>query len=279
MKRALIWLLERLSATGEIVPSYGSYHLAWIFATVAITAILILFFHSAPDKTVRIIISSVWALMLVMEILKQMNGSLHVVDGEIIFAYNWSIFPYQFCSTPLYVMPLAAFMKDGKKRDVAILFLSTYAVIGGLVVLIAPSSVLYDNVFINFQSMFHHSIQVFMGVFLSVRYRHLLKKEDFSGATVAFLFTAYLALLINLAFHDISGILRFSSPFNMFFINPYERYVPPILEGAGLENVPYLLFLLGYLFIFILTSAMLMKAEKFLTEKINYEKINIINFN
>ena len=83
-----------------------------------------------------------------MEILKQLFCSIIISGDNVSFIYNFSIFPYQFCATPLYVLPMAAFMRRGHKRDTAIVFLSTFAIIGGIAILVAPSSVFTDNAFI-----------------------------------------------------------------------------------------------------------------------------------
>ena len=133
MKKLLINLLNLLYKRGEVPLPLGGYHIAWIIATLSIAAMLIILFSDASEKATRIIIASAWALMLVMELLKQVAGNVYVIDEKIVFHYRWDFMPYQFCSTPLYVLPLAAFMREGQKRDTAILFLSTFSVIGGVV--------------------------------------------------------------------------------------------------------------------------------------------------
>ena len=272
MKDLLSKLLCGLSQKCEIPLPLGSYHIAWIIATLFMAATLIILFSDASEKTARIIITFAWVLMLAMEILKQICVNVFIAEGEIIIRYRWDFLPYHFCSTPLYVLPLAAFMREGQKRDTAILFLSTFSIIGGLVVFSIPDSVLTDNIFLNFQSMLHHSIQIFMGLYLASRYRRLLTKRQFSFATFAFLFMSYLALNLNMVFCDLSV----GGAVNFFFINPHNRYIPPFLEGLGLDKVPYIIFLAGFLGLFILGAFLLMKLEKFITEKINYDKIKII---
>lgn len=270
MKDLLIELLNSLSIQDEIPLPFGGYHIAWIIATLFISAILIILFSDADERIARAIIALSWALMLVMELIKQIQGSFFVSGSDIAFSYRWSIFPYQFCSTPLYVLPLAAFMKEGQKRDTAILFLSTFSVVGGVIVFLIPESVFSDNIFSNFQSMLHHSIQIFIGLYLASRYRHLLTKRHFSYAAFAFLFMSYLAVSLNMFFYDLSP----GSLVNLFFLSPYNRYIPPLFEGIGIEKVPYVIYLSGYLGLFILAAFLILQGEKFITEKINYDKIS-----
>lgn len=273
MKEVIIRLKELISTTGEAPKSLSGYHIAWIAFVIGITVTLVLLFSNASDKATRIIIATAWAVMLMFELLKQFKCNIDVVDEEIKFAYNLGVFPYQFCSTPLYVLPIVAFMKDGQKRNTAIVFLSTFSVIGGLAVFAVPESVLSGYIFVDFQSMLHHGIQIFIGLYLASRYRMLLTHEHFSRATHAFLFMSYLAILLNAAVVDILRVLGKSISINLFFINPYQRYVPPVLNGMGIEKLPYPIFVAIYLSLFIALAYALMRVEKFITEKIRYDKI------
>ena len=273
MKDILIDLKKLLSTTGEAPKPLGNYHLLWITAVIIITITLVTLFSDASNKTTRIIIATIWILMLIFEIIKQIHCSLYVSGDQITWSYNWGAFPYQFCATPLYILPFAAFSRDGWHRRTAIVFLSSFAIIGGLAIFIFPNSVLSGNKFVDFQSMFHHGIQIFLGVYLASRYRNLLTNEHFKGATIAFLFMAYLAILLNVTYSKISTALEGYHTFNMFFLSPYERYVPPALKDVGIETLPYPVFLIGYLSLFILAAYALMKTLKLVTDKINYEKI------
>ena len=273
MRQVIIRLKELLSTTGETPSALSEYHVLWIAFVIFITLALVILFSDASNKTTRIIITTAWAVMLIFELLKQFEYSTSVVDEQIKFAYNLGAFPYYFCSTPLYVFPLAAFMKDGHKRNTAIVFLSTFSVIGGLAIFIMPKSVLSGHVFVNFQSMLHHGIQIFMGLYLASRYRGLLTREHFLKATHAFLFMSYLAFLLNGAFVNILHVFGQSTSINLFFISPYQRYVPPLLKGMGIEKLPYPIFVAMYLFLFIALAYALMRVEKIITEKIRYDKI------
>ncbi len=268
MNRILIDIYNFLTVRDAEVPlPFGKYHLSWIIAVVLITVALILLFSRASEKTTRTVIASAWAVMLTMELTKQLINCMTVSADAITWRYNFGAFPYHFCSTPLYVLPMAAFMKDGHKRNTAIVFLSTFAVIGGVAIYLAPDSVLLGHKFVDFQSMLHHGIQIFIGIYLAVRYRPLLTGKNFWRATHAFLFMTYLAILLNVMFMNIFNITGIGSTINLFFVNPYVRYIPPVLEGLGLEKLPYLVFLFGYLTIFISISYLLMKALSFLNKK------------
>jgi hypothetical protein len=163
---------------------------------------------------------------------------------------------------------MAAFMKDGHKRDSALVFLSSFAIIGGLAVYIAADSVLTGHKFVDFQSMLHHGIQICMGVYIASRYRSVLTNKNFNRATIAFLFMTYLAILLNVTFTKCFEITGSSIKINLFFVNPYVRYIPPIIEGIGIEKLPYPVFLFGYITLFILISYLLMKLLSYLAKRI-----------
>jgi hypothetical protein len=268
MNHILIRLYEALSVIGDVPLLYGKYHLTWIIAVVVTSLALIFFFGKANDKTARIIISSAWGVMLTFELLKQLINCMTISGEEIIWGYNLGVFPYQFCSTPLYVLPMAAFMKDGHKRDSALVFLSSFAIIGGLAVYIAADSVLTGHKFVDFQSMLHHGIQICMGVYIASRYRSVLTNKNFNRATIVFLFMTYLAILLNVTFTKCFEITGASIKINLFFVNPYVRYIPPIIKGIGIEKLPYPVFLFGYITLFILISYLLMKLLSYLAKRI-----------
>lgn len=263
MKELIIKLYEALSVRGDTPKPCGEYHIAWIIAVVIATLALTLLFSRAKDKTARIIITFAWVVMLLFELLKQFFNCMYISGGEIVWKYNFGAFPYQFCSTPLYILPLVALMNNGRSRDAAIVFLSTFAIIGGLAVYIFPDSVLTGHKFVNFQSMLHHGIQIFIGLYIASRYRKTLTNRNFASATLSFLFMTGLAIFLNVMFTRWFEIKGISSSINLFFVNPYVRYIPPVLEGLGLESLPYPVFLLGYITIFIAISYLLMKIISF----------------
>ena len=268
MNRILVKLYEALSVIGDTPKLYGEYHLAWIITVAIATITLILLFSRASDKTARIIIASAWMVMLTFELLKQLVNCMYVSGEEIVWRYNFGAFPYHLCSMPLYILPMAAFMKDGYRRNMTIVFLATFAVIGGLAVYIAADSVLTGHKFVDFQSMLHHGIQICMGVYIASRYRSVLTNKNFNRATIAFLFMTYLAILLNVTFTKCFEITGASIKINLFFVNPYVRYIPPIIEGIGIEKLPYPVFLFGYITLFILISYLLMKLLSYLAKRI-----------
>lgn len=106
-------------------------------------SLLITFFGNASDKFVRRLAAVLWIIMVVFEIGKQLIYGFNVEDGRLVWDYEWYAFPFQFCSSPLYILPFVAFAKDGKIRDSAMLFLATFSLFAGICVYVIPATFLF----------------------------------------------------------------------------------------------------------------------------------------
>ena len=118
-----------LQKTAERPSGYGWFHLLFFFLVVAVTIILCVFFRKISEKKFKTIIFIFWIVMVLFEVYKQIVYSFSV-DGAV-WDYQWYSFPFQFCSTPLYVLPFLIFLKDGKVKDGAILFICTFSLFAG----------------------------------------------------------------------------------------------------------------------------------------------------
>ena len=110
-------ILHFLQGSMKIPTNFGIFHICCWIAVILATVALVYFFRKAEDKSIRRFVLIVWVVLVVLELYKQLALSMTVVDGVATWKYCWYAFPFQFCSTPLYVMPFIAFLKDGKLRD------------------------------------------------------------------------------------------------------------------------------------------------------------------
>ena len=95
--------------------------------------------------------------LLFFEILKQVIYTLQA--GH----YQWYAFPFQFCSVPIYLVPLALLIRNEKIKTALYNFLSFYVLLAGLIVMFYPGDVFTTDVVINFQTMIHHMSMVLIG--------------------------------------------------------------------------------------------------------------------
>lgn len=246
----------------EVPQSYGPYHLTCVALVILTAIILISTLKNAKDKTVRIITAIVWIVMVLFEIGKQLLFSVHMdASGAFIWDYRWHYLPFQFCSSPLYILPFVAFAKEGKLRDAAIVFLATFSFFAGTCVFVFPGDVFLWYDFINVQTMVHHGAQIFFGAYLAFRYRDKLNFKNLVKATAVFTILCIIALALDVAAYHLFPIWDIPEIFNMFFISPYLPCTLPVLSEVY-KLVPYPAFLCIYVFGFMLCAGLVMLIMK-----------------
>ena len=236
-----------LQKTAERPSGYGWFHLLFFFLVVDVTIILCVFFRKISEKKFKTIIFIFWIVMVLFEVYKQIVYSFSV-DGAV-WDYQWYSFPFQFCSTPLYVLPFLIFLKDGKVKDGAILFICTFSLFAGVAVYFYPGDVFATDLLgVQIQTMVHHGSQVIIGVYTAVYYKDKINVKTFLYSLPVFSVMVLSALILNLIMHSVT-----TETFNMFFISPYFDCALPIL-GSVRGVVPYVVFLLVYVFGFALCA-------------------------
>ena len=235
---------------------YGGYHIFCLLSVIAATVLLCTFLRDAKWKTVRLILGLSLAAMVILELFKQLIYSMDVENGIVSWSYQWYAFPYQFCSTPIYVLPFALLLPEGRGRDACIAFLSSFALFGGLAVMIYPGDVFTTHTVVNIQTMVHHGLQVVLGIYLAVYARRRLGRRYYLGAVIAFLILVAVALLLNIGVHHALVAAGLSDEtFNMFFISPYHSCTLPILSLVQ-PHLSYPVFLFLYILGFSLIAAL-----------------------
>ena len=87
---------------------FGAFHLTAAALMLAAAVLMIVFRKKLPkdDRTSRRILLALGAVYLALEIYKQIVCSYEPSTGA--WTYDWSKFPFQFCSLPIFLCPLAA---------------------------------------------------------------------------------------------------------------------------------------------------------------------------
>ena len=112
----------------------------------------------------RIVVLTYSILGIILEIYKQLNFSFNSTSGE--WSYQWYAFPFQFCSTPMYVGLIAGCCKEGGFQKFLYSYLATFALFAGLSVMFYPGDVFTRTIGINIQTMVCHGGMVVMGIYL-----------------------------------------------------------------------------------------------------------------
>lgn len=180
--------------------------------------------------------------MICLELYKQFIFSYSIVDGVITWEYQWYAFPFQFCSTPMYVALIGSLVKKGKFQECLYSFLATFGLFGGLIVMLVPSTVFMEYIGINIQTMVHHGLMIVIGVVLLSSKAVKLEHKTILKAGYVFLCLTALALLMNCLYVWYGG----THDFNMFYISPYKESELLVFKDIQ-KVVPYAIFLLSYI--------------------------------
>ena len=250
-------VLEFLDADMETPTAFGWFHLLFIALTVGCAVVLCLLHRKDdPDRVRRIVLITAIAVA-VLEIYKQINYSFSY-SGEVIeFDYQWYAFPFQFCSTPMYVGLLAGIIKKGRVHDALCAYLATYALFAGICVMVYPGDVFIGTIGINIQTMICHGSMISIGVYLLYSGHVKLNHKTILGAIAVFAVCVGAAAVMNeIAYF--SGLLE-RETFNMFFISPHCEGTLPVYSLVQ-QVVPFPLCLIIYIGIFSLAAYVILLA-------------------
>ena len=256
-------IIHFLQAEMERPGNYGSFHLIYWGLVVLATVLLIWRFRDASDRAVRRILLVVWLTMVVLEVYKQLVFSMSVVDGVAVWDYQWYAFPFQFCSTPIFALPFAIFLPNGRVRDSFLIFFSGFSLFAGLAVMFYPNDVFIQTIGVNIQTMTHHGAQVVIGLFLVAHNRRRMQWRSLVGSLVVFYVFVAVAVGMNEGIYAMFVERGIDESFNMFYISRHFDCTLPILSVVY-QKVPYPAFFLIYLIGFSLISLLFFSVEKWI---------------
>lgn len=215
--------------------AYGWFHILSIIIMLLLVALLARLARSNPDRVTKKTLVWFTVVTITFEIIKQ--GLFTHTASE----YQWYAFPFQFCSTPMYISLLALVIKNQKIKDALYSFLAFYGFFAGFVVMIYPNDVFVDLLMIDIQTMVHHGGMVVVATALIFTNKVKFDLKSFLKATYVFISLVTIALIANEIVYK-AGI----TTLNMFFISPYGTNHLPILSTIQ-QTQPYIVFLLCYI--------------------------------
>ena len=226
--------------------SYGWFHLAWFAASVLLILFLCLRKEKDHERTLKTVLLIYGLVALILEAVKQIIWSYHwdPAAGTGSWDYQWYAFPFQLCTTPIFVSLICIFLRKGGLRDRLLSFMAYVTILGSLATALYPESCFVRTVLVDLHTMYLHFGSLVVSVWLlasgevKTRFRDLLRGY---GVFPAF---AGLAEGLNLCLYH-SGVLGDES-FNMFYISPYFPSALPVFDRLWAQ-LPFPLFLLLYL--------------------------------
>lgn len=238
-------ILRFLDTSMEKPLAYGWFHLLFIALSLISAFILCLLWKRGYIKDVRKVVLVTAIIVIIFEIYKQINYTFDYEDG-ITANYRWYIFPWQFCSTPMYIGLLAGLTKN-KMHDNFCAYLATYALFAGLAVMVYPGDVFTRTVGINIQTMVCHGSMITIAIFLYYTGHVKIHKSTLFKALPVFLLCVGVAITLNelSPFARELGIIPEGEVFNMFFFSHFEEGTLPVFSWIQ-SFIPYPFTLIFY---------------------------------
>ena len=144
-----------------------------------------------------------------MEVYKQLYSFYALGSGT----YDFGIFPFQFCSLPIYFCLVLPILPRGRVQDACYRFLALFCTVGGYLVIGYPS--LSIDLYLSLHTMIWHILMVALGAFLLVACdcgRSF--RRDMAPTSMIFLGSCALATIMNLLMKDLGT--------NHFNMSPYQ---------------------------------------------------------
>lgn len=245
--RFLRSVLELLDAQMKTAPTpYGVFHLiSFALAVLAGVGLCAWMKKPTPGQVRRVVLVVTLAVIL-LEIYKQINYTFQVTDGKITAEYQWYIFPWQFCSTPMYVGLLAALTK-GKVHRAACAYLASFSLFAGLAVMCYPTTVFVRTIGINIQTMVCHGSMITLGLWLLGTGYVKAEFKSVAKALPVFAVMVGIAVILNEWAYRV-GIAP-GEFFNMFYVSPYcDPHLPVYSLIQPVVPFPWclVLYILGF---------------------------------
>ena len=204
----LMWALE-----AEMVPppAYGLFHIILIVVGLSACISLAWLCRRFDEKKNKILILSFAGVLIASEVFKQLF-LFYVIEGGAI---SWGEFPFQMCSMPMYLCPLAIFVKNERLRRAAYGFMMCFNLLGGFAGVFEPSGIFLKQVPLTLHAVIWHISLVFLGFYIMFSGRAGREWSDFYDVVKMFLVLCFIAFTIN----TLLGI-TLGEKVNMFFVGP-----------------------------------------------------------
>ena len=241
-------LLRIFDMSMETPALYGWFHLLFFGLTIALALLLVHIQKKTKSEKMPFRVIFITAVVVtIFEIYKQINFSFGYENG-VTFDYGWGSFPFQFCSTPMYVGLLVGIFRKGKVHNALAAYLATYAMFAGLCVMIYPGDVFIETIGINIQTMICHGSMITVGIYLLATGYVKAEHKTILKALPVFAVAALIAIVMNeIAFY--TGLLE-KHYFNMFYFSPHcDPHLPVFsLVQAAMDApiIEIIIYIMGF---------------------------------
>lgn len=258
-------LLDILEIQIKTPNPYGVFHLLWLFITIIILICLFCIRKRNSEKQLKVILGVYGITAFILELLKQIIWSVEYdnATNTFIWNYEWYAFPFQLCTTPIYICLICLFLKKNKLRDALLSYMAFTTILGSISSAILPDSLFVSDLLVDIHTMWLHLGSLVVSTYLLMSREVVITRKSFFSAITVFIIFILIANILNIVIYN-SGILNGES-FNMFYISPYFESSLPVFNEIQ-ANVPYPIFLITYFLILTLGSYIVFKISQLLTK-------------
>lgn len=252
-------LLKFMQGTMERPNCYGWYHILCL----SISLILIIYFYitrkNNDEKRLKRVLLTFGMLSLILETIKQIIWSYD--NG--VWDYQWYAFPFQLCTTPIFVSLIYSFIKNNSIKEALLSYLAFFTILGGLATMIYPESCFVRTIEVNIYTMVLHCGSVIVSLFILMTKQIKLNLKTFFKGFIVFIIFIIIAQVLNIVMYN-TNIIN-GETFNMFYISPYFTSSLPIFDMLS-EKLWYPLFLLSYIVILTIGALSIFGITKLLNK-------------
>lgn len=263
------WILNILQTEMERPKMYGWFH--FLCLAIAFLTIIILFKKKLyGEKNLKVILMIYGVVALILELLKQFSWAFSYENGHLVFAYEWYAFPFQLCTTPIYVSLICLFLKKSKLRDYLLSYLAFITILGSITTAFYPDNCFVNDILVNIHTMYLHLGSLVLSLYLIISEEVKLTIDNLFGAIKVFISFVFIALLLNVIIYN-SNLLH-GDTFNMFYISPYFISILSIYNKVQ-ETLPYFLYLVIYITSLSFGGFIIYKIAMLIKLVVKYKKI------
>ena len=145
---------------------FGWFHCLWLI--LVIIAIIFLHKKDKNEKQLKIVLGTYGFIALVLELLKQIIWSFNYnsISNTVKWDFEWYAFPFQLCTTPIYVSLLAFYLKKGRIRNYLLSYISYITILGSISTMLLPESCFVNDILVNIHTMWLHLGSLVVSVYL-----------------------------------------------------------------------------------------------------------------
>ena len=238
---------------------YGWFHLLFVALSILAGVLLCVTHKKGNDARVRRAVFVTGVLVVVLELYKMFAMNFFIEGDRLVFDFQWYIFPFQFCSTPMYIALLTGLFRRGRVHRSLMAFLATYAIFAGVCILVYPGIVFTGTAGINIQTMICHGSMLSIGIYLYGSGYVKAENKTLLRALPVFASCAGIALALNEIIYYTVDLGNDS--FNMFYFSRHFPGTLPLYSDLQ-KMVPYPVALVVYLAVFTLAAYLMLLAAK-----------------